>query len=84
MSIDPRALESAANVFMSHLPNNNRPTLPSDRAAAENIVRAYLDAVRWLRESAEAGEWLGPIQGCPRCAHNHRATGSCPDCMEAP
>lgn len=47
--LDDKALEAAANVFMSFLPNNNRPTSEADRHAAQEIIAAYLTVLHCER-----------------------------------
>jgi hypothetical protein len=44
--LNATGLDAAANVFMSYLPNNNRATSQEDRAAAQNIISAYLRCLR--------------------------------------
>ena len=64
-SINEKALESAANVFMSWLADNNRPTNDTDRQAARSIVTTYLEAVGWWAEQQDS-KAIAAIRQLPR------------------
>lgn len=46
-ALDARAVEAAASVFMSYLPNNNRANTDADRQAARNIVATFFQQLEW-------------------------------------
>lgn len=88
--LDHRAIESAANVFMSFLPNNNRPTSDEDRAAASSIVTAYLEAVMWwaTRQDSKAVDtcrWIASQQHLffAECTQAEEIVRRCKEALDA-